>query len=124
MATPKPASKMHVASRVCKLSAWVIAALGIVVVIAYVSTILPVLSQYRQNQDQSPYAYTLLTSLISALFLVIVPTLFFTVVLYALGTLMEYMTGAPKPGETEGREQEEQEEDDERLEIVPIPDMR
>ncbi len=122
MATPKSVSKMRVASRVCKLSAWVIAAIGILAIGIYVSTIIPVIPFFRQSQVQDPYAYTALTSLISALFLIIVPTLFFTIVLYALGTLMEYVMGETKPIEMERAV--EQEEDNERLEIVPLPEMR
>ena len=124
MATSKSVSKMRVASRVCKLSAWVIAAIGVASVVIYVSTILPVIPYFRQYQGVSPYAYTTYTSVISALFLIIVPTLFFTIILYAMGTLMEYITGETKPIKTEMERLEEQEEDDERLEIVPIPEMR
>ena len=124
MATSKSVSKMRVASRVCKLSAWVIAAIGVVAIGIYVSTIIPVIPFFRQSQVQDPYAYTALTSLISALFLIMVPTLFFTIILYAMGTLMEYMTDETKPIKTEMERLEEQEEDDERLEIVPIPEMR
>lgn len=115
---------MRVVSRVCKLSAWIIAVIGIVSVVIYVSTIIPVIPFYRQSEGQNPYVYTALTSLISALFLITVPTLFFTIVLYALGTLMEYITGETKPLETERIKDREPEGDDERLEIVPIPEMR
>ena len=118
MATSKYVSKMRTMSRVCKLSALVIAAIGIVVVVIYVSTIIP---YFRQDQSINPYVYSTYTS-ISTLFLLAVPTLFFTVVLYALGTLMEYMTSETKPGEME--RVEDAEDDDERLEIVPIPEMR
>ena len=124
MATPKSISKMRVASRVCKLSAWVIGVIGIVAVGIYVSTIIPVIPFFRQSQVQDPYAYTALTSLISALFLIIVPTLFFTIILYAMGTLIEYLTSETKPDETERFLVEEEEGNDGRLEIVPLPEMR
>ncbi len=124
MATSTSVSKMRVASKVCKLSAWIIAALGIVAVVIYVSTILPIIPYLRQGLGLSPYSYTTYTSVITALFLIIVPTLFFTIVLYALGTLMEYIAGDTKPNEMERAEEEQELGDDERLEIVPIPEMR
>ncbi len=125
MATSKSASKkMHVASKVCKLSAWVIAAIGVVSVIVYVSTLLPVVPYFRQSQYFSIYSYTAVSSIISALFLITVPTLFFTIILYALGTLIEYMLGETKPAETQSFLAEEEQEEDGRLEIVPIPEMR
>ncbi len=122
MATSKSVSKMRTISRVCKLSALVIGAIGCVVVGIYVSTILPIIPYFRQYQGINPYAYSTYTSVISTLFLLVVPTLFFTIVLHALGTLMEYMTGETKPSETV--RVEDAENDDERLEIVPIPEMR
>jgi uncharacterized membrane protein len=108
---------------VCKLSAWIIAAIGIVAVVVYVSTILPAIPYFRQDIGLSPYTYTTYSSVIMTLFVVVAPTIFFTVVLYVLGTLLEYMTGETKPIETEEPEPED-EEDNERLEIVPIPEMR
>ena len=125
MATSKSVSKkMHVASKVCKSSAWVIAAIGVVAVIVYVSTLLPVIPYFRQSQYISIYSYTAMFSIISALFLIIVPTLFFSIILYALGTLLDYMIDETKPSEMESFFAEMEEEDDGRLEIVPIPEMR
>ncbi len=124
MATTTAVSKMRVASRVCKLSAWIIAAVGIVAAGIYVSTLVPVIPLFRQSQAQSPYIYITLTSVISALFLIIVPTLFFTVVLYALGTFMDYMSGETKSSKMERSEVDEEEVDDEPIQIVPIPEMR
>lgn len=127
MGTSKPVSKMRVASKVCKLSAWIIAAIGIVAVGIYISTILPVIPYFRQDLGLSPYLYTTYTSVLSTLFLLVVPTLFFTIILYALGTLMEYITGETKPLEIKRERVEDvgqEEYDDERVEIVPIPEMR
>ena len=115
---------MRVASRICKLGTGVITVIGIVAVGIYVSIILPVIPYLRQYIGLGAYTYTSLTAVISALFLLIVPTLFFAIVLYALGTLMEYMSGETKPSEPEKEKLEEQEEDDEHLQIVPIPEMR
>ena len=124
MATPKSVSKMRTASRICKLGTWIIVAIGIVVVGIYISTILPAIPYLRQYQGFSSYTYISLTGVISALFLIIVPTLFFAIVLYALGTFMEYMIGEPKLREPKMERAEKEEEDGERLEIVPIPEMR
>ncbi len=119
MATHKSVSKMRVVSRVCKLSAWVIAAIGIVLAVIYISTILPVIPYFRQYLGVSPYTYTTYTSVVSTLFLLVVPTLFFTIVLYALGTLMEYLTDETKPTQVE-RLEDEEEDDDGSLEIMPL----
>ncbi len=124
MATPKSVSKMRTASRICKLGTWVITAIGIGAVGIYISTLLPLIPYLRQYPGLGGYTYTSLTGVISSLFLIIVPTLFFAVVLYALGTIMEFMTGEPKPREPEMKSAEEEEGDDEHLEIVPIPEMR
>lgn len=120
----KSTSKMRTASRICKLGAWVIVAIGIAAVGIYVSTILPAIPYLRLYPGLSSYTYISLTGVISALFLIIVPTLFFAIVLYALGTFMEYTTDETKLREPEMERAAEQEEDDERMEIVPIPEMR
>ena len=128
MVTPKSVSKMRTASRVCKLSAWAIAAIGVVSVVVYVSTMLPVIPFFRQSQYLSIYSYTTMTAILSALFLMIVPTIFFTIILYVLGTIIDYLVGQTKPEETKKSFLEEDRdgidiEDDGPIEIVPIPEM-
>ncbi len=128
MTTPKSVSKMRTASRICKLSAWVIAAVGVVATILYVSTLLPIIPFIRQTQYLSAYSYVAMTSIFSTLFLVTIPTIFFTIVLYVLGTIIDYLVGKAEPIEVKRAFVEEDmdgmELDDDRVQIVPIPEMR
>ncbi len=123
MAASKSLSKMRIASRLCKLGAWVIAAMGLVAAGLYVSTLIQLLSGLRQDQA-SPYAYLSYGSVVSALFLITVPTLFFAIILYAMGTLMDFMSAEAKREPKLLESEMEEERDDEGIEIVPLPDMR
>jgi len=123
----KSLAKLRSVSRICKLGAWLVAAAGLIATGIYVSTIIPVIPFFRQYQQQSPYAYTALTSMISALFMIVVPTLFFTIILYAMGTLLEYMSAEAKITATQAVLEEENDNgdlEDGRIKIVPIPEMR
>lgn len=121
MATSKSLSKMRVASRVCKLGAWVIAALGMIAVVLYAFAIVQLFSALRGYQGGA-YQYGEANSMISVMFLIVVPTLFFSIILYAMGTLIEHISSETKVAETTLLSEEE--DDDGRLEIVPIPEMR
>ena len=129
MATPKSVSKMRTASRVCKLSAWGIAAIGLVSAVLYVSILVPVIPFFRQSQYLSIYSYTTMSVILTALFVITVPTIFFTIILYVLGTIIDYLVSQTKLEETkkffveEDMDGIDMEEDDGRLEIVPIPEM-
>lgn len=123
MATSKSLSKMRTASRLCRLGAWVIAATGLVAAGLYVSTLIQLLSGLRQDQA-SPYAYLSYGSVVSALFLITVPTLFFAIILYAMGTLMDFMGTNAKSEPKQQEREEEEEDDDERIEIVPLPKLQ
>lgn len=128
MATSKSASKLRTAGRVCNVGAWLIAAIGTGTIGIYVSTILPVIPLYRQYQSLSPYTFTAFTNIIATLFLIVISTLFFAILLYALGTFMVHMSGT-ETRTTETRVVAEEENDnedveDERIKVVPLPEMR
>ncbi len=121
MATSKSLSKMRSASRICKIGAVVIGVIGFVATALYISSTLSFLTQLQSNQtNQNPGAYL---SVILPLFLLVVPTLFFVLALYAMGTLLDFM-GDKTKSERNEQEREEEELDYDRMEIVPLPDMR
>ena len=126
MANLKSLSKMRTASRLCKLGAGIITVLGLVAVALYMSTLVQVFASYRQDQG-SPYIYISYGGVFSTMFLIIAPTLFFAIILYAVGTLMDFM-GAETKHEQKPQERDEEGEveiDDDRIQIVPLPaDMR
>ncbi|GAC1354100.1 MAG: hypothetical protein NVS4B11_28860 [Ktedonobacteraceae bacterium] len=115
MATSKSLAKMRVASKLCKLGAWVIGVVGLVATVFYAVITIPA---FRDQQGQNTVDYL---SIILPFFLIVVPTLFFLLILYAVGVLMEYISTETKIAETKVVSEED---DDERLKIVPIPEMR
>ena len=130
MATPKSAAKLRTAGRVCNVGAWVIAALGIGTVGIYISTLIPLVPLFRQYQGLSPYTYSTYINVIATLFFMAISTIFFAILLYALGKIMEHMSGAEiKTVKTRSLIEEENYDDnedreDERIRIVPLPEMR
>jgi uncharacterized membrane protein len=123
MANSKSLSKLRLASRICKISAVIIGVGGFIATALYITSIIPVLRQYQYQGGQNSFEYL---SFILPLFLFIVPTFFFVVVLYAIAALMDFMRAETKPEQKQQkREEEDVLEDDESLEIVPLPaDMR
>ncbi len=121
MANAKLLSKLRSASRICKISAVIIGVIGFIATALYVSSIIPTLRQFQQGQTSFEYL-----SLLLPLFLFVVPTVFSVVVLYAIAVIMDFMgaEGKPEPKQ-QVREEENELDDNEVLEIVPLPaDMR
>ena len=117
MANAKMLSKLRLASRICKISAVIIGVFGFVATALYMSSIIPMLRQYQEGQNSFEYL-----SFMLPLFLFIVPTFFFVVVLYAIAMLMDFVgaEGKSVPVQQE-REEEVEVDDDEVMEIVPLP---
>ena len=129
MATPKSAAKLRTASRVCNVGSWVIAVIGVGAVGIYISILIPLVPLFRQyQQGLSPYTY-LYTNVIATLFFMVISTIFFALLLYALSKIMEHMSGAEiKTVETrfllEESYDDNEDREDERVRIVPLPEMR
>ncbi len=130
MATSKSTAKLRVAGKVCNVGAWVIAAIGIGTVGIYISTILPAVPFLRQYQGLSTYTYTVYTNVIATVFFMVIATIFCAILLYALGTFMQHMSGAEtKITETGTRVADEDDNayeymEDEHVKIVPLPEMK
>ncbi len=105
-----PLSRMRFAGKLCKRGAWAIAVLGLAVIVFFV---INNVSNNQGNPGPGPNFNELLNILFPAL-LIAIPTLFFFLVLYAVGAVLDYLSTEKTP----------QVVDDERVEITSLSERR
>ena len=107
-------NRMRLASRLCTLGAWATVALGIALGILFYA-----LNNVNNGPDSGPnVGIVIFVELIIAML-----SLFFFLVLYAIGALLNYMSASKKTleeGTIPARMRDLTEEDDTQLEITPL----
>jgi hypothetical protein len=106
-----PLTRMRFAGKLCKRGAWVTAVLGLAFIVLFV------ISNISNNQGDpgSGPNFNQLVNILFPAFLIALPTLFFFLILYAAGTLLDYLSAEKKPQVLD---------DDERVEITSLSEMR
>ncbi len=109
MTTSTSLSRVHLAARLCRLGAWIIAAAGLAVIVFLAITVFYPTNQSNSGPDFKQFFNTLAIALLMA-----IPIFFFSLILYAMGALLDYMSA----------EKTTQEVNDERVEIISLPKLR
>jgi len=104
---------MRLAGKLCRLGAGIIAAVGLAVIVFLAVTVF-----YPSNgpgdQASSGLNFNQLFNTFAIALLMAIPIFFFSLILYAAGTLLDYMS----------TEKNTQAASDERVEITSLPDIR
>lgn len=103
-------SRMRLTGKLCRRGAWIIAAVGLAVIIYLDFFVI------NDNGGQGGPGLNLnqLFISIAVALLMAIPVFFFSLILYAVGTLLDYVS----------TEKNTQEANDERVEIISLPQMR
>ena len=109
-------TRMRAASNLCKRGAKIIAAAGLTVIIILAIVFFNLITENQANQG--PHLNELFVTFVLAL-LMLIPIFFFFLILTAVSTLLDYMSG-----ELSRAESDIQEVNDDRVEITPLPKMR
>ena len=109
MTTSASLSHMRFAARLCRLGAWIIAAAGLAVIVFLAVTVF-----YPTNQSSSGLDFKQFFNTLAIALLMAIPIFFFSLILYAMGALLDYMSA----------EKTTQEVNDERVEIISLPKLR
>ena len=103
-------SRMRLAGKLCKRGAWIIAAMGLAVIVLFVISNLP---NNQGNPGPGPDFNALFNTLLPALLIAIL-ILFFFLILYAVGAVLDYLSTEKTPSVV----------DDERVEITSLSERR
>jgi hypothetical protein len=105
-----PLTRMHFASKLCKLGAWGTAVLGLACIAIFV------IGSISNNPDNpgSGLNFNQLANMLLPVFLIALPTLFFSLILYAAGAVLNYLSAEKTPPVVD---------DDERVEITSLSEM-
>ena len=103
-----PLTRMRFAGKLCNRGAWVIAVLGLTVIAFFV------ISNLSNNQGNPGPDFNNWLNMLLPAFLIALPTLFFFLILYAMGTVLDYLSAAKTPPLV----------DDERVEITSLSERR
>jgi len=109
MTTSTSLSHVRLAARSCRLGAWIIAAAGLAVIVFLAITVF-----YPTNQPSSGLDFKQFFNTLAIALLMAIPIFFFSLILYAMGALLDYMSA----------EKTTQEVNDERVEIISLPKLR
>ena len=106
-----PLTRMRFAGKLCKFGAWIILVVGLAFVVVVV------INSFSNNQGNfgaGPNLVELLNLLLPAL-LIALPTLFFSLILYAVAAVLDYLSAEKQPPVVD---------DEERVEITSLSEMR
>ncbi|TMD59775.1 MAG: hypothetical protein E6I91_19730 [Chloroflexi bacterium] len=109
MITSTSLSRMSLAGKLCRHGAWIITAAGLAVIIFLAVTVF-----YPTNQASSGLDFKELFNACAIALLMAIPIFFFSLILYAMGTLLDYVS----------TEKNTQEVNDERVEIISLPKLQ
>jgi len=105
-----PITRLRFASKLCKRGAWIIAALGVAVIVFFA------INNFSNNQGNPGPGldFNAWLNILEPAILIAIPTLFFFLILYAAGAVLDYLSAEKKP----------QVVDDERVEITSLTERR
>jgi len=103
-----PLTRMRFAGKLCKCGAWVTAVLGLAVIAFFV------ISNLSNNQGNPGPDFNNWLNILLPAFLIALPTIFFFLILYAVGAVLDYLSAEKKPLVV----------DDERVEITSLSERR
>ena len=109
MTTSTSLSHVRLAARSCRLGAWIIAAAGLAVIVFLAITVF-----YPTNQPSSGLDFKQFFNTLAIALLMAIPIFFFSLILYAVGALLDFVSA----------EKTTQEVNDERVEIISLPKLR
>ena len=101
-------SRVHLAARLCRLGAWIITAAGLAVIIFLAVTVF-----YPNGQSSSGLDFKQLFNTLALALLMAIPVFFFSLILYAVGALLDYVS----------TEKNTQEVNNEHVEIISLPKL-
>jgi hypothetical protein len=106
-----PLTRMRFAGKLCKRGAWAIAVLGLTVIVFLV------ISNISNNPEDpgTGLNFNQLVNILLPTFLIAILTLFFSLILYATGAVLDYLSDEKTPQVVD---------DDERVEITSLSEMR
>ncbi len=106
-----PLTRMRFAGKLCKRGAWAIAVLGLTVIVFFV------ISNISNNPGDpgTGLNFNQLVNILLPTFLIAILTLFFSLILYATGAVLDYLSDEKTPQVVD---------DDERVEITSLSEMR
>ncbi len=111
-------SRMRLAGKLCRRGAGIIAAVGLAVIVFLAVTVFYPSNFYPSNgpgdQASSGLNFNQLFNTFAIALLMAIPIFFFSLILYAVGALLDYMS----------TEKNTQAASDEGVEITSLPDMR
>ena len=103
-----PLTRMRFAGKLCKRGAWVTAALGLAFIVFFVISNIP------NNQGNPGPDFNNWLNMLLPAFLIALPTIFFFLILYAVGAVLDYLSAEKATPVV----------DDERVEITSLSEMR
>lgn len=108
MTTSTSLTHVRLAARLCRLGAWIIVAAGLAVIVFLAVTVF-----YDTNQSSSGLDFKQLFNALAIALLMAIPVFFFSLILYAVGALLDFVS----------TEKNIQEVNDERVEIISLPKL-
>ena len=103
-----PLTRMRFVGKLCKHGAWVIAVVGLAIIVFFVISNLP------NNQGNPGPDFNNWLNMLLPAFLIALPTIFFSLILYAVASVLDYLSAEKTPAVV----------DDERVEITSLSEMR
>jgi|SRR6266516_2002021 len=103
-------SRMRLAGKWCRRGAWIIAVVGLAVIVYFNFFVL----NNPGDQGSPGLNFNQLLNSLALALLMAIPIFFFFLILFAVGTVLDYLSTGRNP----------QEANDERVEIVSLPKMR